>query len=168
MFDKKKNSNEPIKSQAYIAASARLQTLKLFISKAMSNGWQRVPFRIDFPIEKACVLLRDGFRVSVSTIHLDAPAIPIANIHGFGPDGMEIQVHPTYEFNDWPSKLLWCTHCSRTCAKTFRVGDTGRACEKCAQKANLKLKDDFLLIPNIDVDFNEEPWPFHNDTGEGH
>ena len=105
-----------------------------FVRLAIADGWTISKYFDTEPVDQACKLSREGFKMSVLTRTND-PSVSFwkyeAHISIWGPDGLIIATPQKYDWDALVAALRHCPQCQATDVSTVRFSFAGRCCNTC-------------------------------------
>jgi hypothetical protein len=118
-----------------------IERVRAFVAAAVADGWRREQYFQSEPLERACKLYRDGFTLSVLMRDGQTGNYRFqTDIHGWGPDGLSINLPNEYDWHAIQALVTTCNLCNAKDVKTFRYSFAGRCCESCVPKARAQFE----------------------------
>lgn len=103
---------------------------------AIADGWEATPCYSSEPLTAMCHLSRDGFKVRVASREKQGKWKYMADVCGWGPDGLSIRLPTVYSgFELIQQQLRHCNKCEADDVDTQQYSFAGRCCSNCIDQA---------------------------------
>ena len=109
-----------------IAATWTGEQVRQWVRAAWADGWEVQPTYAAESADRAATGRRDGW---VAMTYLRPGQQPTLDV--WGPDELQIEVPPEYDWAVLQHRLQRCLYCGRDGQVVVRVGFAGRSCPKC-------------------------------------
>lgn len=122
-------------------SDAQFDAANAWREAAIADGWTASPSYEGEPATSMCDLKRDGFHIRVASRLEKGRWKYMAQVTGWGPDGMSIRLPTVYStFQLIQQQVRHCADCGKDDVDTFRVGFAGRVCAVCLPEARKKCE----------------------------